>query len=182
MSFREGQAVELKTFGMPIDGKHVEVKGTITKLTPGHAIVCFKSITPGVRLAVKRTGALALLGSKDKLEPDWTLLDVGDIEAVPLDDLSAVQETKPAPEWITREHAEHWLGKYAKDLDHCIEKGIIKQNVDGLLRCADVTWYCAAIPTYIANSEKEQRKFGDAAKEFNRLGSQLHPGIFGKAW
>src|SRR6476620_3440824 len=112
MSFKENQKVELHIpIGHPVDGKHPEVRGRITKLMHGHAIVCFKSITEGLRLAVKPSGHLVVLGRMDKLEPDWTQLNSGDIEAVPLSDLAAGNEveSKPEPEWITREQAVHYL-------------------------------------------------------------------------
>ena len=83
---------------------------------------------------------------------------------------------------VSREQAEHWLGKYSNMLESFIEKGTIEQSIEGLLRTADINFLRRALPTYEANWDKEHRKFGDEAKEFNRLGSQLHPEIFGKAW
>lgn len=194
MNFKENQKVELHIpLGHPVDGKHPVIQGRITKLTHGHAIVCFEFITEGLKLAVKPSGQLVVLGKMDELEPEWTQLKVGDIEAIPMDDLQgiAAAESTPAPEWITREQAVHCLnnlakyvpkGDVGKFVDSYVEEGIIKQNIEGLLRTSDVGFLRRSFPTYCENIAKEQRRFGDEAKEFNRLGSQLHPEIFGKAW
>jgi hypothetical protein len=171
MSFKEGQTVQLNTL-------HASVKGTITKLMHGHAIVCFKSISEGVRLAVKPTGQIVVLGEKGKLEPDWKLLNIGDIEAVPLPDLLVVGESKPIPEWITHEQAEHWMGEYSEDyLDRMIKSGSIKQSVEGLLRASDVLFLREAIPTFAANCERErlmrseeQAKAQEARRYVERVG------------
>ncbi len=181
MTFKEGQEVQLITWGTA-DGKEAIVKGMITKLTHGHAIVCIRSISEGVRLAVKPSGDIVLLGPTSILKSGWKRLDIGDSEAVPLSNLRLDVEYKPAPEWISVEAAKRWLGKYAGGLDESIKRGSIKPTVDGLVRAADIAWMKAAYPTYEANLEKEQRQFGDDAKEFNRLGSKLHPQFFGKAW
>lgn len=156
MSFKEGQQVELNTFGKPVDGKHALIKGTITALTHGHAILCFKSISPGVRLAVKPSGQIVMLGETGKAEPDWKLLSLGDIEAVPLADLCAVVESQPIPEWVTPEEAEHWLGEYAYCLNGSIERGTVKQSIDGKLLTSDVLYLCKVVPTLVANNKREQ--------------------------
>lgn len=190
MRFKENQTVTLNTFGTPVDGKHVEITGRITKLTHAHAIVCFESITEGVRAAVNQSGKLGLFGAKDKVGADWTLIKIGDIEAVPLADIvPPAPKAEPIPDWITRECALHILssltsqfGDIGKLLDGLIEGGTVKQSIEGLLRTEDVSRVRRSYPTYAENWNKEHRKFGDEAKEFNRLGSQLHPEIFGKAW
>jgi hypothetical protein len=191
MNFKENQKIELHIpIGHSVDGKHPVVEGRITKLMHGHAIVCFESITEGLRLAVKPSGQLVVLGKMDILEKDWEELKTGDIEAVPLADLVvAIEDAKPAPEWITREQAlfslsnlERAYGDVGKLLDDLIERGTVKHSLEGLLRTSDISQIRAAFPTYAANYDKEHRKFSDEAKEFNRLGSQLHPEIFGKAW
>ncbi len=177
MSFNEGQEVQLNTHGTPVDGKEAIVKGTITKLTHGHAIVCLKSVSEGVRLAVKPSGELVLLGEKGTLAPDWKQLKTGDIEAVPLADIVPVREYKPMPEWITREQAEHWLGEFSGHLDSFIESGIVKQSVEGLLRTSDVTWLRGALPTYAENARREsertsheQAKAQEARRYVERIG------------
>src|SRR5581483_2879089 len=158
MAFKEGQSVELKMIPPPPDanGKPAVVKGTITKLTKGHAIVRFDLISDGLQLAVKRSGDLVLLGAKDKLEKDCALLQAGDVEAIAFDDLNAREERKPMPEWITREVAEHWLGEYAASLNYFIENKTIDQSIEGLLRTSDVAYIRDSVPTLEANIKAEQ--------------------------
>ena len=178
MSFNEGQQIELHVpLGHPVDGKHPVIRGRITKLMHGHAIVCFESITEGLRLAVKPTGQLVVLGKMDTLEKDWKELKKGDIEAVPVADICAVEQPKQVPAWITREQAEHLMGKYSDSLDGLIEQGSIQQSVEGLLRTSDVGFCRAALPTFIANREREllmgaeeQAKAQEARRYVERVG------------
>ncbi len=150
MSFKEGQTVQLGTL-------HASITGTITKLLHGHAIICFKSIGEGKRLAVKPSGALVVLGEKDKVELDWHLLSKDDIEAVPLADLWPTDPPpKPLPEWITRERAECLMGDLRGELENWIKNGFIKQSIEGLLRTTDVKFLSVSLPTYYANYEREQ--------------------------
>lgn len=138
MSFKENTPVELKVIAGPADkdGKPAQIKGIITKLTKAHALVRFTSISEGIKLTVKRSGELVIIGHLSPLD-------------------------LPGSKTLSRTEAENILGEYVDALDWAIERG----HVEPLPGNRFLPRQIETIKTACMNSAAEQRRSGDEAKK-----------------
>lgn len=186
---KENQPVKLRTFvpggklppadksGQPLDP---EIRGSITKLTKGHALVCFTAISEGIRLAVNRENGRLVIVIDNQIPKDCAELKVGDVEAVAPEDLIPAESAsrEPAaeqPKECTRAEAEQILKDVAPwaTLDWMLLGGHVRQSIDGKFRPDELRRAAGMLKTFYENSRVEQAKFGDEVKEYNRLRDKL---------
>lgn len=182
MSFTIGERIAINnTWARPTsEGKIPEVLCDVTAVAKHHVLAQIISITNGAVLAVKEDGTHEL-STAEKLPEGAQALKIGDVTALAFCDIHAANKIEARREelaGLSRDVVKARLKLDEAGLDSVIRAKLLTPRPDGTFHPGSLE----SVQTYFYNYDKEHRKFGDDAKEFNRLGSQLHPEIFGKAW
>lgn len=179
MSFTVGERISVNNLLAPPtkDGHIPEVLCDVTAVAKRHVLAKVISVTDGAVFAVKDDGNHVLI-TAGKLPALAQPLEIGDVTALPFVDVIKAGKRSAGRSALTRDEVKQRLQFSDENLDDAVRKALLTPMSDGMFLARDVE----AIETFITNREKEQKKFGDKAQEFNRLGRELHPQFFDKAW